>query len=130
MAPKTSLALLLTLLFLSLSLAQRTSIFINKVPEYSALPSCAERPLSTIVRDMSMGCGDHSALTSYDCFCTSSSSHFSSLISKSVSQQCAATSPAAVTSALDVFNSYCELKEQTGALRSACQFKCMCLVRG
>ena len=115
MAPKTSLTLLLAVPFFSLSLAQRTSIFINKGPEYSALPSCAERPLSTIVRDMSLGCGDHNSLTSYDCFCTSSSSHFSSLISKSVSQQCAATSPAAVTSALEVFNSYCELKDQSGA---------------
>ena len=114
MACKFSLALLF---FLSLALAQPTSIFVNQVSEYAALPSCAEHPLSTIVRDMSLGCGDHNALTSYDCFCTSSSSHFSSLISRSVSQQCAKTSPAAVASALDVFHSYCELKDRRGVFR-------------
>jgi hypothetical protein len=114
MACEFSLALLF---FLSIPLAQSTSIFINQVSEYAALPSCAKHPISTIVRDMSLGCGDHNALTSYDCFCTSSSSHFSSLISRSVSRQCAKTSPAAVALALDVFHSYCELKDRRGAFR-------------
>lgn len=48
------------------------SLFINSLPEYSVLPACAERPLSTIVRDMRYGCGDGKQTTSYSCFCTDS----------------------------------------------------------
>ncbi len=60
----------LLFLLLPLTLAQQptpTPFYINKAPGYSALPSCAERPLSTIVRGMARGCGDHNAVTSYDC---------------------------------------------------------------
>ena len=97
------------LLLTSSALSQH--IFINQVPLYSSLSQCAEKPLSTIVRDMVFGCGDGGHTTSYACFCTSSSSHFSSLISSQVSTNCITDSAAAaeVTEAVKVFGSYCEM---------------------
>jgi len=82
------------------------SIFIDRVPEYGSMPCCAQIPVSIIVRDMSSGCGDNTALTSYKCFCTSSSSYFSSLISTEVLAQCSGNS-ADASQAVDVFSSYC-----------------------
>jgi len=97
------------LLFTSCALSQR--IFIDQVPLYSSLSQCAETPLSTIVRDMVSGCGDGGHTTSYACFCTNSSSYFSSLISSQVSTNCKADSAAAAeaTEAVEVFGSYCEM---------------------
>ncbi|KAE9378469.1 hypothetical protein N431DRAFT_461980 [Stipitochalara longipes BDJ] len=97
-----------TLLFvfiISVPLILSQHIFINLVPEYSALPSCAQSPLSSIVRDMDKGCGDGGATTSYSCFCTASSSYFSTLISTVVLMQCSESGQA--SSAVDVFDSYC-----------------------
>lgn len=97
-----------TLLFafvISAPLILSQHIFINLVPEYSALPSCAQSPLSSIVRDMDKGCGDGGATTSYSCFCTASSSYFSTLISTVVLMQCSESGQA--SSAVDVFDSYC-----------------------
>ncbi|KAK3904056.1 hypothetical protein C8A05DRAFT_14042 [Staphylotrichum tortipilum] len=105
----------LLFLLLPFTLAQRptpTPLYINQVPAYSSLPSCAERPLSTIVRGMARGCGDHNAVTSYDCFCTSSSSFFSSVISSSVAEECGAA--ASVEAALGVFGEYCALRAGGG----------------
>jgi hypothetical protein len=82
------------------------SIYIDKVPEYGSMPCCAQIPVSIIVRDMRSGCGDNTALTSYKCFCTSSSSYFSSLISTEVLAQCSGKSTDA-SQAVDVFSSYC-----------------------
>ncbi|KAK3984758.1 hypothetical protein QBC44DRAFT_385478 [Cladorrhinum sp. PSN332] len=75
-------------------------IFINQLPEYSQLPSCAEPPLSTIVRNMASGCGDGGKTTSYACFCASSSAEFESIISKAVASKCAPAFPDATASAL------------------------------
>ncbi|KAF2111384.1 hypothetical protein BDV96DRAFT_181977 [Lophiotrema nucula] len=86
-----------------------TSIFINNVPEYSLLESCAEIQVSTIVRDMVYACGDDSKLTSYACFCYQSSARVSSMIGKHVSSACNPQFPAQNTSAIEVFSSYCEL---------------------
>jgi hypothetical protein len=93
------------------------SIFINKVPDYSSLPSCAEIPLSTIVRNMEQGCGDGGKTTSYSCFCTASSAMFSSKISKAVASECASAT-AGVGEALDVFHSYCAM----GANGTICEY--------
>jgi hypothetical protein len=82
------------------------SIYIDQVPGYGSMPCCAQIPVSIIVRDMSNGCGDNTALTSYKCFCTSSSSYFSSLISTEVLAQCLGNSTDA-SQAVDVFSSYC-----------------------
>jgi hypothetical protein len=84
------------------------SIYIDRVPEYASLPCCAQIPVSIIVRDMKNGCGDGNALTSYTCFCTSSSSHFSSLISTEAMAGCLGNSTDA-SRAVDVFSSYCEV---------------------
>ncbi|KAF2737432.1 hypothetical protein EJ04DRAFT_550593 [Polyplosphaeria fusca] len=85
-----------------------TSIYINQVPEYDLLESCAETQLSTIVRDMAYLCGDGSKLTSYACFCYQSSAKASSMIGKHVSTACPQF-PQQNSSALEVFSKYCEL---------------------
>jgi hypothetical protein len=108
MAPILILLLLsiLSTLFICPSHAQ--DIFINQVPEYSLLGTCAEPPLSSIVRDMYSGCGDGTQTTSYDCFCSQSSSQFDSIISKAIVNKCPSAT-ADATSALEVFASYCQL---------------------
>jgi hypothetical protein len=53
----------------------KTSIFIDQIPLYSSLPSCAEDQLSTIVRAQYSGCGDDMQLTSFSCFCLDSSAY-------------------------------------------------------
>jgi hypothetical protein len=69
--------------------AVETKIFIDQdVSEYSLLSSCAEQRVSTIVRDMSDGCGDQSQMTSYLCFCQTSSSYFDSFISSRIARTC------------------------------------------
>lgn len=97
----------LLLVFAPLALSQTP--YIDSIPGYSKLPSCAEEPLSTIVRDMVDGCGDGGELTSYSCFCTQSSSRIAMTISAQVMSNCPDSSSAAATSALDVFESYCQL---------------------
>lgn len=91
--------------FASATLAQ--SIFIDAIPEYSALPVCAENALSEIVRDMASGCGDDSKTTSFSCFCTDSSSQFASIISTQVESDCSTETTTAVSEALGVFSDYC-----------------------
>ncbi|KAK7986916.1 hypothetical protein PG988_001904 [Apiospora saccharicola] len=88
-------------------LAQR--IFIDELPGYKALPSCAERPVHTIVKDMSMGCGDRQKTTSYSCFCTASSTQYVSIISKEVAKLCLPDTTTAVPQALSLFESYCAI---------------------
>lgn len=86
------------------------AIYINLVPEYSSLSTCAQLPVSSIVRDMDKGCGDGGELTSYSCFCTASSSYYSALISTVVMAHCVGNSSVAqASSAVDVFQSYCEV---------------------
>ncbi|KAK9415753.1 putative FMN-dependent dehydrogenase [Seiridium unicorne] len=67
------------------------------------------QPLSTIVRDMELGCGDESRLTSYSCFCTASFFKFRWDISTAVLSNCGITATAQATSAIGVFNDYCAL---------------------
>ncbi|KAK5052603.1 hypothetical protein LTR84_002468 [Exophiala bonariae] len=80
-------------------------IWVNQVPDYSSLNSCAEPPLSGIVRGQKSGCG---ALTSYSCFCTASSSHFEGLISTAVLNACPGSTEDA-DSATEVFSLYCQI---------------------
>ncbi|KAI0901156.1 hypothetical protein F4806DRAFT_183139 [Annulohypoxylon nitens] len=97
----------LLVLFATFGAGQR--YFINTLSAYSALPSCAEKPLSFIVRDMESGCGDHKQTTSYSCFCTASSSKMKSIINSAVASRCSTGPTNAATQALDVFSSYCDI---------------------
>ena len=87
-----------------------TSIFIDAIPEYHLLAQCAEKEVSTIVRDMVYGCGDggNGAYQSFACFCYESSAKFSSMIGAHVQTQCP-NDPSQNTTALQVFSSYCEV---------------------
>ncbi|KAF2468970.1 uncharacterized protein BDR25DRAFT_344159 [Lindgomyces ingoldianus] len=106
------LILLALLSFLAIAPAQK--IFINKVPAYSSLPSCAVQPLSTIVRNMEQGCGDGGKTTSFSCFCTASSSKMESKISQAVEKKCGSqTVTGGVEKALGVFASYCAMGNGT-----------------
>lgn len=107
----------LATLFTTCCLADgETKNYINTVPGYSQLVPCAEHPLSTVVRGMSQGCGENwTAITSYTCFCTLSSSYMSSAISKGVSSYCRNSSASAqVSSALAVWDAYCDLGVEAG----------------
>ncbi|RAK81987.1 uncharacterized protein BO72DRAFT_137514 [Aspergillus fijiensis CBS 313.89] len=97
------------LLALSLSITARctTTYYINKVADYSSLSQCAVAPLSSVVRDMVSGCGDGGKYTSYSCFCTASSSEFNHIISSGVGSNCGTNSENQVSTALEVFHSYC-----------------------
>ncbi|KAI1101404.1 hypothetical protein F4804DRAFT_12152 [Jackrogersella minutella] len=98
------------LLVASIIFATAQQIFIDHVPAYAELPSCAEIPSSFIVRDMASGCGDGGKTTSYSCLCTASSSKMDGVINTAVASRCA-TGPVTVASqALDVFASYCDLE--------------------
>lgn len=105
-----------------------TSIFINQVPEYSSLSTCAEAMLRTIVRNMAYDCGDGSRTTSFDCFCSTSSSQVASRIDSSVAGSCSQESEAGQNaSALDVFAKYCQLSTKTMQslqLTSQCHLLC------
>jgi len=86
-----------------------TPIYIDVVPGYKNLSTCAQAPLSSLVRGMQNGCGDGSDLTSYSCFCTDSYSKFSWDISTAVGANCGPSSnaQAQITSAVGVFEEYC-----------------------
>jgi hypothetical protein len=106
-SPMAQIKILLALLGYS-SIAWAQSIYINQVSAYSDLDSCAEPPLSTVVRDMYSGCGDGGRLTSYSCFCTASSEKFASIISTAVLKACPGSTDDA-DSATSVFSAYCQL---------------------
>ncbi|PSN74879.1 hypothetical protein BS50DRAFT_615672 [Corynespora cassiicola Philippines] len=114
--PKIQIVILATCVTVT-SAVGPTSIFIDNVPEYDLLATCAELELSAIVRDMQYGCGDGSSLTSYACFCYQSSAKFSSMIGKHVETQCP-QDPSQNTSAIEVFSKYCQLG-QVAALPTA-----------
>lgn len=97
-----------SLLLLSFGLASSAQqIYIDNVPGYSDLDSCAEPPLSTVVRDMYSGCGDGGVYTSFSCFCTASSSYMASVISTAVLSYCPG-STADASSAASIFHAYCQ----------------------
>ncbi|KAF0327764.1 hypothetical protein GQ607_004973 [Colletotrichum asianum] len=89
--------------------------YLDQADGYSALPSCAEVPVSSIVRDMVSGCGDGGRTTSYSCFCTASSDRFSNLIATAVAKNCG-QSNAEVASATQVFDAYCQLGKADAAI--------------
>lgn len=98
------------------SSVKATSIFIDTVTGYDELSTCAENALSTIVRAQSSGCGDGGQLTSYTCFCTDSSSVFSSLITAAVSESCSSSIWSdQASSAISVFDGYCALGSPSDA---------------
>ncbi|KAH9996986.1 hypothetical protein F4779DRAFT_622978 [Xylariaceae sp. FL0662B] len=113
--------LILPLLFITRGTAQ--NIFIDNVPGYFDLPSCAEVPLSFIVRDMASGCGDDSKTTSYECFCTPSLAKMNGVISAAVTSRCStdpATAVSAASEALHIFEECCFMKTAgTAALTAA-----------
>ena len=101
--------LILTLVVFLAPVGYCQSLYIDTIPEYRELPACAVVPLSTIVRDMSDGCGDDKEVTSYSCFCTNSSSEFNQIISSKVEANCSESASAVAQTALEVFASYCHL---------------------
>ncbi|KAJ4335157.1 hypothetical protein N0V87_006311 [Didymella glomerata] len=116
MRPSTLLPAVLSILTTTQA-AIKTSIYIDQIPAYSSLAPCAENRVSAVVRAQASGCGDEQQLTSFSCFCVEQYSHISSVISTAVQDYCAAqattltasaTAPLPeVTSAIEVFNSYC-----------------------
>lgn len=99
----------------SSSAVPKTKNYIDTIPGYNELSTCAVSVLSTIVRDENSGCQDTYALTSYTCFCTDSSSFFSNLISRDVVAGCNSSIAATqATSALGVFDAYCALGVAAG----------------
>lgn len=101
------LMLLLITLSIQTSAQRPTPIYLDLVPGYSNLSSCAVTPLSTLIREMWNGCGDGGALTSYSCFCTDSYSKFGWDISTAIISTCGLSMTAQVTSAVAVFSTYC-----------------------
>jgi hypothetical protein len=89
-----------------------TKIFVDQVPEYALLQKCAEMKVSAIVRGMASGCGDGSQMTSYACFCYSSSTYYESMIGGEVGTACDDNKQ--ITSAQDVFHKYCQLGQTKG----------------
>lgn len=89
-----------------------TKIFLDEVSEYKLLSRCAEPRISAIVRGMSSGCGDGNQMTSYGCFCYSSSTYYNSMIGAEVATACDDQSQA--TSAQDVFDKYCQIGQTRG----------------
>lgn len=78
--------------------AGKTHIYIDQIPIYTKLASCAQDRVSAIVRAQASGCGDDTQLTSFACFCIDSSSQFVSILSSAVEDQCSsAATEAALT---------------------------------
>ncbi|KUI61537.1 hypothetical protein VP1G_11317 [Cytospora mali] len=93
----------------------QTEKYSDTISGYRDLSTCTENVLSTIVRAEYSGCQDSFSLTSYTCFCTDSSSYFSSVISKDVSASCNSLDVSVqASSALGVFDAYCALGVQAG----------------
>ncbi|KAF2753249.1 hypothetical protein EJ05DRAFT_224319 [Pseudovirgaria hyperparasitica] len=87
----------------------QTTVWINTLSAYSALPTCAQTPINNVVRNMENGCGDGNRLTSFSCFCSESSSAFNTIISRAVQSECANDAAVAndVGNAMNVFAEYC-----------------------
>ncbi|KAK0372411.1 hypothetical protein CLIM01_10217 [Colletotrichum limetticola] len=98
------------LLLLSGFRQAHATYYLNQADGYDSLPSCAEPPISSIVRDMVAGCGDGGKTTSYSCFCTASSDRFREIIATSVAKNCG-RSGVEVESATSVFDAYCQMEK-------------------
>lgn len=103
------------------------SIYVDRGTNYSALPCCAQLPISIAVRDQSQGCGDGGHLTSYNCFCTTSSSYFSSFISSEVLAQCSNITVA--SQAISVLDSYCAIGPNGTQATTTRTYFFLCLYR-
>lgn len=104
--------------------------WVNQFPLYSSMESCAMAPVSAIVRGMTAGCGDGGSYTSYDCFCSTSSTQMVNAIASSVSSNCNGTLSHILT-ALAVYQSYCDLgKAVVTTTSEGCKYSLMlfCLV--
>lgn len=100
----------LLLVLAYMALAEQTRLFIDQVPAFKSQAPCALTPISTIVKYMNDGCGDNKQTTSYNCFCSSSSSYFSSLIGSKVEKACQTDNPDFQrTAAVALFDAYCHL---------------------
>ncbi|KAK1634506.1 hypothetical protein BDP81DRAFT_60223 [Colletotrichum phormii] len=111
--------LICSLLLLLSNLRQaHATYYLNQANGYDSLPSCAEPPISSIVRDMVAGCGDGGRTTSYSCFCTASSDRFREIIATSVAKNCG-RSGAEVESATSVFDAYCQMEKTDKVTTSA-----------
>ncbi|KAI9150505.1 hypothetical protein HJFPF1_10273 [Paramyrothecium foliicola] len=95
-----------------------TPIYIDLVSGYDELSSCAEFPLSTIVRDMDQACKDDSQLTSYSCFCTESFNRVGWDISTAVRRSCSTDQEEQATKAVKVFSEYCDSGEMQLSTRT------------
>ncbi|CZR52867.1 uncharacterized protein PAC_02744 [Phialocephala subalpina] len=84
------------------AMAQGNITYIDQVPGYASLPTCAESQLSIIVRDMSSGCG---ASSSYGCFCSTRYATMNTIIATAVYSDC--HDGADANSAVAVFADYC-----------------------
>lgn len=104
------------LILATAALVHSSDYFINDLAEYGSLASCAQEPLSTIVRVQASGCGMSS---SYSCFCTDQSSSISSVIFEAVSEECVAHTVFndldQASSAVNVFDVYCKFSENAQA---------------
>ncbi|KAK1719024.1 uncharacterized protein CLUP02_00170 [Colletotrichum lupini] len=106
------------LLLLSGFRQAHATYYLNQADGYDSLPSCAEPPISSIVRDMVAGCGDGGKTTSYSCFCTASSDRFREIIATSVAKNCG-RSGVEVESATSVFDAYCQMEKTDKVTTSA-----------
>ncbi|KAL5380667.1 hypothetical protein DPSP01_007728 [Paraphaeosphaeria sporulosa] len=79
--------------------AVKTHIYIDQIPIYTKLASCAQDRISAIVRAQASGCGDDTQLTSFACFCIDSSSQFATIISTAVEDQCSSAATEAAFTA-------------------------------
>jgi hypothetical protein len=121
-SPFACVALLLGFAPLSARAAGKTNIYIDQIPLYTELASCAQDRISAIIRAQFSGCGDDLQLTSFSCFCIDSSTQFKSIIATAVEEKCVGKRTATVTtsqgvptdvvSALELFSSYCSKSTQ------------------
>ena len=96
---------------------------------YSALQPCASNPVSTLIRGMNYGCGidPSTSYTSFNCFCTSSKSQLQWTLQSLIMDDCSTTpggdvtASVHVTSALGLYNSYCQLPLMAAATRKISQ---------
>lgn len=91
-----------------------TRNYINQLSDYSLLGRCAEPQVSTIVRNMAFGCGDGGKMTSFACFCSSSSSDYDSMIGLHVRTACGAAAATEEPKARSLFNAYCQIPITAG----------------
>ena len=115
-APKAALLVLAQCLLVPFVNADGpTPFLIQTLPAYTSLAHCAESQVRAIVHGMSSGCHDGWMMTSYNCFCSSHSSYFSSIISTAVASACVAQPTEQAGMAVGLFSDYCQLSATQAA---------------